>query len=352
MIFFKTIIFVLALPCIAFTQKLDIDGKKVKANFLRLPEKTLPATVKTYTAKIDGIAYVSPWGLDPDAVKEEFLQLDGFQKVEADGDLAMEIKMTPIRFLDFRINNSKTDTKDSKTGKVTTTYKYWYEITYEKGFSGKLLDKTNKVLWDYSRGLGGLMRSTTDTYKSTEYSNYKDASDAYSNNRVNLNRDIAGREIRSNFGAIRSAVNKEYGYSPIVETFTVYVTDTEKHAENANFIKTYEDCKYAVEGIEATELTEATTTSLAPVIDYYKSVAEKYKADEKADSKLRYACYYNLANIALILDRPDEAILWANKLIENDYDKKDGKGIIKDAEALKELFKKYSITSRRFKHGS
>jgi hypothetical protein len=45
---------------------------------------------------------------------------------------------------------------------------------------------------------------------------------------------------------------------------------------------------------------------------------------------------------------PDEAIEMGDKLIINDYDKGDGKSIIKNAEELKALFEKNKIYTRHF----
>lgn len=331
----------------AFAQKLDLDGKKIKTSLIRLPEKTLPAATRTYTVQFKDNNNLTHWGFEPEAVQEEYFKLDGFEKVAENGDLVLEIKMSPIRFLDAVMKNEKSESKD-KSGRVTATYTYWYQVTYEKGFTGKLLDKSGTVLWDYSKGLNALMRSSTSSYTTTKYSTSKQASDEYYGNRVNDQRARAGQEIRSGFGGIRNSVNAEYGYSHVEETFSIFTSDSKKHPENENFIKAAEDCKALFAAIPATGLDESATAASNQLLDYYKATAEKYASAEKIDQKLRYACYYNLAIINLFLDRPDETIKWANKIVENDYEKKDAKELTKDAEALKALLAKNGVGSRRF----
>jgi hypothetical protein len=54
---------------------------------------------------------------------------------------------------------------------------------------------------------------------------------------------------------------------------------------------------------------------------------------------MRYSAYYNLAVIYLMLDEPEKAIAESEKLIANDYDKSDGKGLIERANKLIASFK-------------
>jgi hypothetical protein len=341
----------LLVPFLAAAQKLDIDSKRLKTNFIRFPENPVPAEWRTYSIKDDGLYAASSAGLDADMLRSQYLVMHGYEKVEKDGDVVIEAKMSPVRFLDVKINDKKYESKDSKTGKVTTTYKYFYKVTYETGYQAKLYDKAGKVLWDFNKGMG-LLRTNTFEHVSEEFSTYKNASDHYGNNRVELQRDLALRCTQTAFNNVRSGINAAYGFMPYAESVNIYTTDTKKHPENNAFNQTYESVKAHLESIPASGITEEAATGLAKACDYYKATAEKYKSDEKADVKLRYACYYNLANIAYALDRPEESIEWANKLIANDYDKKDGKAFIEDAEALMVKLKKHGLTSRRFERAS
>lgn len=345
-----TILYLLLLivPFKAGAQKLDLDGKKIKTNLIRLPEKALPGSTRTYTVQFKDNYNLTAWGFDPEAVRNEYFRLDGFEQVTENGDLTLEFKMSPIRFLDAVQKNRKSESKD-KSGRVTTTYAYWYEITYEKGFTAKMLDKGGAIVWDYTKGLNALMRSSTSTYTTSEFATSKQAYDAYYGNRANDQRERAGQEIRNNFAAIRNALNVAYGYTPVEQGFSIFTSDSKKHPENENFVKAAEDCKLLFASIAADGIAESTLADLNKLLDYYKATAEKYSSTEKVDQKLRYACYYNLAIISLYIDRPDDTILWAGKIVENDYEKKDAKELTKDAEELKALLQKVGVSSRRFK---
>ena len=54
---------------------------------------------------------------------------------------------------------------------------------------------------------------------------------------------------------------------------------------------------------------------------------------------MRYATYYNLAQLYLIFDMPEKAIEMGDKIIANDYDTRDGKKFKEEAEKLIHLMK-------------
>ena len=84
------------------------------------------------------------------------------------------------------------------------------------------------------------------------------------------------------------------------------------------------------------------------MIKYFDELKTKYSEDEKAHKKLRYSAWYNNAVLYMILDMPVNAVAEAEGLIANDYDKKDGERLKKDAEEMMELLNKNHISSRHF----
>ncbi|MBK6978284.1 MAG: hypothetical protein IPH28_15305 [Cytophagaceae bacterium] len=97
--------------------------------------------------------------------------------------------------------------------------------------------------------------------------------------------------------------------------------------------------------MKADEPIDALRENLEPIIEYFESIKSKYKTDEKADKKLRYGAFYNLSKLYYYLDKPDLAIIQAEGLIENDYDKKDGEKLAENAQILVDIFKKTKLNS-------
>ncbi|MNL26972.1 hypothetical protein D3C87_1485360 [compost metagenome] len=91
--------------------------------------------------------------------------------------------------------------------------------------------------------------------------------------------------------------------------------------------------------MKADEPIDDLKSNMQPLIEYFDSLKTKYPEDNKPSRKLRYSAYYNLAVIYIMLDQPEKAIAESEKLIANDYDKSDGKGLIEKANKLIASFK-------------
>ena len=79
-----------------------------------------------------------------------------------------------------------------------------------------------------------------------------------------------------------------------------------------------------------------------------RALKKKYSSNSKADKKLRYASYYNLAKIYWYLDDPDAGLKEANELVINGFDAKDGRGLEAGATNLKMQLRLAKRDSRHF----
>jgi hypothetical protein len=98
--------------------------------------------------------------------------------------------------------------------------------------------------------------------------------------------------------------------------------------------------------MKANESTETLEKQLQPLIDYFESLKKKYTENDKGSRKMRYSAYYNLGKIYYYLDKPEKVIKEAQGLIDNDYDTRDGKILIFDAEQLKIIFDESKYNTR------
>ncbi|MDR3268355.1 MAG: hypothetical protein LBT83_04730, partial [Tannerella sp.] len=82
---------------------------------------------------------------------------------------------------------------------------------------------------------------------------------------------------------------------------------------------------------------------------YFKRIPEKYAdPNHKADVRLRYAAYFNLCTIYFFADEPEKVAEYADRLIANGHDAKDGEQLKKEAAALKKAFDKTGIRTCHF----
>lgn len=341
----KCLLLTASLCCCATlgAQKIDIDKKAVTTQLLILPSKDVDTSFRTFSYKFNNSYHLTTWGMDLENAQNSYFKLGGYQTLPANGDLQLEATLQAVRFLETNIESRVEKSKD-KAGRETSKTYYKYTVSYDGGFSWKMLDKTGK---EYTSRTNTALTSTVRKHTGSEYGTYKEASDAYYNNRQQINRDLAAKLIQEHLSSMYLNMNSQFGYRPDAEKFNLWVLDTKNHAEYEPMQKHYEAVKAAFANMSPAGLTPADTEALQASMDYYRSLPEKYKADEKADTKLRYAAYFNLCNIYLFIDQPDQAVTYANLLIQNDYDKGDGKDFIKDAERLRELFQKKQVNARR-----
>lgn len=111
----------------------------------------------------------------------------------------------------------------------------------------------------------------------------------------------------------------------------------------------YTKAKNAFAKMKYDEPTDELAKELEPVIEYFKSVIPKYPGTKRKMRKIKYASYYNLANIYYYLDMPDKVQEYGQKIIDNDYDKSDGRRFLRYAESLKESMEKNNMKSRHMK---
>ncbi len=119
-----------------------------------------------------------------------------------------------------------------------------------------------------------------------------------------------------------------------------------KNDEGKTQTEAIEAVKEIFKGMKADEPTDQIATNVQPLIEYFESLKTKYATDDKPGRKMRYSAYYNLAKIYLFLDQPDKAIKEGEAFVANDYDPKDGKRLIEEANKLKELFAATKFTNR------
>ncbi len=341
---FPILAFVLLAIASTNAQKIDLDKETINTTLMNFPSRDVDSSFQTFSYTFKGVNTLAAWGINSEEAQEKYIKLDGYTPVPSGGDLHLEINLSAINFLGSDVVSRVEKTKD-KAGRETSTYYYRHVLTYEMNFSWKMLDRNGK---DVSRIPFVTLLSQTKKHQSDEFKTYKEASDSYYNNRVSVNRSIATKEILDNLSGMQNDMNRLFGYRPSKEKFKLWVLASSSHPEYQDQQDNYNLVKTTFENISVGGVTAENLDALAPALDYYKSIPGKYAADEKAHIKLRYAAYYNLGVIHLHLDQFDEAVKNANLLILNDYDKGDGKDIMKEVGNVKELLEKKKYRSRRF----
>lgn len=320
-----TLVFALVIYAISFSQNANLDREYFSVSYVKLPSKPiLDNSKRTYSTN------------------KRDISLSGFSRVKSNGTLDINFNFNGTQIGEVQIKKTKHE-KKNKDGKVTSTsYTYKVHIPYNSSASLSI-NNAEVIENNYTRDY-----SEKDTYLSSSFSTYKAAQNYYNNNRHNIRNKYRSKHKNSILTTINNNLNNTYGYIPSKYNANFWILGNKKHPEYQKHMEAYATMKATFSKMKYDQPVSDLKTELEPVIDYFNSLIPKYVGKKKKMAKMRYASYYNIAKIYYFFDMPKEAKKYAQKLIENDYDKSDGKHFISISDKLLKKFKINETNTRHF----
>jgi hypothetical protein len=327
---------------VAQTKNVDIDNHWFTCSYRALPTQPRTPVFFFYTTVVDATGVVQK-NISVEEIDNALL-VDGQIKTDEpnDAQLSMELKLGNIIISRSDVNERKEEVKD-RSGKVTAVY-YFYSVhvTYTFEASG-IIRSGEEILYD------GVFynRNSNINYVSDEFTQRKNAADFWNNNREVLISDFY-RQLSLKVAAHLSSVATErYGFKSENGRDVIKIIDEKKHNENEPFRNAIASLRKELQSM--TIETPMNRDTINTLIEYFKSIPEKYTDPKhKADVRLRYAAYFNLSKIHFYLDEPENAAKYADLLVANGLDVKDGEKLKKEAGELKSAFEKTGIKTRHF----
>ncbi len=314
----------------SYAQKVDLDRQYIKVKYTNLPTNPiLDESFRTYSVESNNRRVADK------------IKVYGFEKLGTEATINVNIDIDRVIIDEVKISKREKVNKD-KDGKITSTDRFYTPvITYSTRGSYSVKNSQGKPL---SFTLG-----TQKTHKGSEYNSYSKASNYYKNNSANLKSKFQREFVSNSTYQINRKLNRLYGYEPYVDNELFWILDSKKNSDYAGHNKALADMKSMLGKISHEAPLDELQKELDPIVAYFESVVPNYtEVKKKKHRKMRYASYYNIGRLYYHFDMPDKALEYANKVIENDYDKKDGKRLIKDVEALKKAFEVNKLTTRHF----
>ena len=347
-------------------QKVDLDHFYFGVSYQILPKEPIPFEKRTFSSrvKLGGAlqTYLNPINLN------EKINIIGWKKVDQNGTVDVELNLED--FVEKGVSpQTRVDEKKDKDGRVLSRKVYYYVVAkyatrgYAKvkgpitptPISEKQIEeeKAKQASVANNRFLKNVVikKDTTASkdgfnisfngeleYKSKEYTDPSAPIDDFNLNKTAI-RDQTLRDFADNSLANFSRnINYTYGFKPKNDNEILWILDA-KNEEGKTQTETVQAVKFLFASMKADEPIDELKSNIQPLIEYFDSLKTKYAEDSKPSRKMRYSAYYNLAVIYLMLDEPEKAIAESEKLIANDYDKSDGKGLIERANKLIASFK-------------
>lgn len=273
------------------------------------------------------------------------LQIEGQRYVTdgKDADFSVTLETSPVSFSAPEVNERVEEIKN-RDGKVTGRNHY-YSVVVTYSFNAKVqLKQGDKII---ATQFVFNKPSSSLKYQTKEYSTLKDA-----NNNWKLQRDDVYDKIRNDlaFEAAKNAtstLSRRFGFAQSTSSEMIKTIKEKKHPENDKLREMADNLKAKLESMGPDNvLTEA---DVEEELNYFKELPSRYTDPKlKADVKLRYVGYYNVAKIYFYLDQPEKVAEYADLLFANDHDKNDGKKMKEEAAKLTEAFNAMDIKTRHF----
>jgi len=353
-----------------FAQRVDLDRFYFNPSYLLLPQQYTEPEKRTFGVQVEcGPSIATAF---PKQVVNDKIRVSGFKRVEADPLVGITLELDEVKF-ERSEASSRTEERKDKDGKVVGRDTY-HRITVFYNSSGRYVitgpkaaeaarqpepakaeAKANRFLQASApaaaptSGLGIVDRgflSKTLTHTTAEFSSAAEASRYIQENQSAIRDKLVTQYVNESIGYVNMVVDNKYGYAPTQTREFLWILDSKRHPEYEAQQEAIKAVKQLMQGMSATQPLDDLRPRFQPVLDYFNELKTKYTSDDKADKKIRYSAFFNLATLYYFLDEPDKAVEAANNLVKNDYDTKDGEKLAKQAEELKAALARHKTATR------
>jgi hypothetical protein len=318
------------------SQKIDLDRFYFEYSFRALPQKPLPIDARTYQVQV-----ISNLNESLNLNKSEMFSISGLKRATTNAGVMIQFRFDDIMIAKTTPIERVVINKDKDGKEIGRNFFYKMEILYTLNSFLQITSRTGNSLFSQ-------VENPRRTYITPEYATVIDAQNFWLNNMNSLRNKMTEDVLNDFMLRTNKMVNAQIGYAENTISKNLWITDSPKHSENENFISNTKSLASKIKRIGCYDDVKLLVEDLVNEEKYFKSIPQKYTSTEKADVKLRYGAFYNLALLYLCTDRPELAIAEADKLIANDYDKFDGKIIKSDAENILALMNTNKLFTTHF----
>ena len=323
-------------------QKVDLDKFYFTASYRELPSQPLDTSYHTFSVSAES----GP--LTKVAVKpvemEQRVMMDGWKRLQNGAHLQVQFKFEDVIVEQTSAKENVEILKDKngkETGKRST---YVMQATYTYGATARITDYKGQFVASFTFA----SRDQKHVYNSESFPTSSEALAYIRFGLVVVTNQLIKQSVNDAINSLNATLTYNYGYPDKMVNDFFWVLDSRKHPEYENHRRAWINFKQAISAMTPDEPLDKVKMELQPVIDYYNSVKKKYNSNSKADKKLRYSSYYNLAKIYWYLDDPDAGMKEANELVINGFDARDGKGLEVGATNLKMQLRSAKRATRHF----
>lgn len=304
----------LSTSCGSIGQYLDfsINENKFVYQERRQPEKQLNPAFFYYNTQFSvPRTYEDIIGMDG-LVSNVYIEGQRYTDNPKNGDIIVSVMYNPISMGDVTIHEDYLEMKNEK-GKTVKVLSFWVECLYGMNVDATL-SRGGQIIDNYVLARA----SSPQVYASKPFRDRREAQEYWKLNKDFIREDLIKQMAFNTSTWLTTQLSGDYGY-PIVDRPIMLITVSDKNfAETSAFNAAYQSLTNRMASLHPDSPPRA--ADMQDYIDYFASVNEKYTDTEnKSEVRIRYAACYNLAVIYLLMEQPERATEWANKLIANGF---------------------------------
>jgi len=340
----KPIIYCLTIVVLCFgksySQKIDLDKELWAHNYVSIPKSKDLANLNTYSislfANMDNLNRI---GLSSDKVESTF-RLDGFVYTTGLADILVEVTIENLRKISDDVRTQESTVYEG--GKNVTKKVYIPATSFAIPTTIKITKALNKEVIANSL-IGGDQNPVV--IGSGEFPTYEAA-----NAQLKTGGEKRLESFKEKYFTLLTAelnsFKEKYDFVITKETDIFWHVDLKKSPEFAEFNEKLTAAKELFANQKASDDIKASREKLTPTMQYLRENADKQATEDKKGKKLKYAYLLNLGKTQLWLEMLDECAITAQQVIDNDYDKSDGKTLLRSVNSLREELKNSPNGSR------
>ena len=319
----KTAILLMLFSVTIYAQRANLDREYIKVSYVQLPSNPIMDNAqRTYSTN------------------SSYVSVAGFSKVTDNGSLDINFSFSGTTIENIEIKKKKHEKKDKDGKVISVSYSYTLNAYFRS--TGNLGVFNSLTAKQYNK------RYSPSKHYTRTFTSYSKAASYLKNNKYSLKRKFRDNHRNEMIRKSKNYVNSTYGYPVVNQTQLIWILGSKKHPEYSEHHTYFNKMKAAFSKMNYIDPVANLESELKEVITYFENVVPKYPGKKKRYRKMRYASYYALAKIYYYLDNPSKSKEYGQKLIDNDYSKRDGKSCIKSANTLESRFSANETTTRHF----
>lgn len=321
-----------------YAQKIDLDKVSVKNDYVELPSNGALVPYNTYSFQLQSSA---PFEVEK-GKKEYYATLEGFEEVRENGEFTYTITIGNATQVPGTVGERSSNVKNA-AGQTESVKKYIAILKHSIPTLIKI-QKAGEATFIYSNEIA-TAAAPIETF-SDEYDNKSDAEAA-----VNAKSTAVSKAVLMNYyNALDQEINtlkNTFTFRKKTSNDVFWEINLKKAPEYAEFNQKIASAKNILENQSYSASLEKSKADFQPILQYWNDNVKNVQSDEKWARKLRYAYLMNLAKSYFWLEMLDECEATCKLIVENDYDKSDGKKLAEEVVRLRAEFKSSGLSTRR-----